>query len=321
MINRRHLRIKVLQALYAYLQDENPDFVKHEKLLLQNIERMFDLYIYLLLSFNELKLIAENKIEEGKNKLQPTQEDLEPKRKFVDNRIFAIIENMPELRRESQNRKVNWNTDIKREIFRKTFMQVKDSESYVFYMNSDEDSFDADKAFAIAFFKENIANSAHLLTYLEEENINWIDDIDLMCAMVIKTIKSFKEGEDANNKLLGFYTEDKEELEFVKALFRKSISDYDMNLELIDDLAKNWELDRIAKIDLLLMSMSLTEMMAFPTIPLNVSLNEYIEISKFYSTPKSNTFINGILDKAIARLLEDGKVAKEGRGLVNTKLN
>jgi N utilization substance protein B len=110
-------------------------------------------------------------------------------------------------------------------------------------------------------------------------------------------------------------------MEFMKSLFRKSIKDYDENLVMIDDLAKNWELDRIAKMDLLLMSMAITEMRAFPTIPLNVSLNEYIEISKYYSTPKSNGFINGILDKAIARLQEDGKVSKEGRGLLNTKLN
>lgn len=321
MINRRHLRIKVLQALYAYLQDENPDFVKHEKLLLQNIERIFDLYIYLMLTFNEMKLIAENKIEESKNKLQPTEEDITPKRKFVDNRIFSIIEELPELRRESQNRKVNWNTDIKREIFRKAFIQAKDSESYVLYMSTEEDSFEADKAFAVAFFKENIANSSYLLTYLEEENIHWLDDIDLMCSMVIKTIKTFKAVEDAKNQLLNFYTEDKEEIEFMKSLFRKSIQDYDDNLVMIDDLAKNWELDRIAKIDLLLMSMAITEMKAFPTIPLNVSLNEYIEISKFYSTPKSNGFINGILDKAIVRLQEDGKVSKAGRGLLNTKLN
>jgi N utilization substance protein B len=321
MINRRHLRIKVLQALYAYLQDENPDYVKHEKLLLQNVERMFDLYVYLMLSFNEMKLIAENRIEEAKNKLQPTKEDLNPNMKFVNNRIFSIIEELPELRRESQNRKVNWNTDIKREIFRKSFNQAKESECYVLYMNDEEDSFEADKAFAIAFFKENIANSSFLLTYLEEENIHWLDDIDLMCAMVIKTIKAFKDEVDAQNKLLKFYTDDKEEIDFMKSLFRKSIQDYDDNLVMIDDLAKNWEIDRIAKMDVLLMSMSITEMKAFPTIPLNVSLNEYIEISKYYSTPKSNTFINGILDKAIARLQQDGKVKKEGRGLVNTKLN
>jgi len=321
MINRRHLRIKVLQALYAYLQDENPDFVKHEKLLLQNVERMFDLYVYLMLTFNEMKLIAENRIEEAKNKLQPTKEDLNPNMKFVNNRIFSIIEELPELRRESQNRKVNWNTDIKREIFRKSFNQAKESECYVFYMNDEEDSFEADKAFAIAFFKENIANSPFLLAYLEEENIHWLDDIDLMCAMVIKTIKAFKDEEDAQNKLLNFYTDDKEEIDFMKSLFRKSIQDYDDNLVMIDELAKNWEIDRIAKMDVLLMSMSITEMKAFPTIPLNVSLNEYIEISKYYSTPKSNTFINGILDKAIARLQQDGKVKKEGRGLVNTKLN
>ena len=323
MINRRHLRIKVLQALYAFFQEENSDFVKAEKQLLANVERIIDLYIYLMLSFNEVKLFAEARIEESRNKLRPTPEDLNPNRKFVDNRIFAIIDELPDLRRESEKRKINWNTDVKREIFRKIFLAGRESESYTLFMNNGEDSFEDDKAFAVAFFKEAIANSSHLLTFFEEENINWIDDIDLMCAMVIKTIKTFKENPEteAPNALLSFYTEDKEEIEFMKSLFRKSITDYDNNLILIDDLAKNWELDRIAKMDLILMSMAITEMMAFPTIPVNVSLNEYIEISKYYSTPKSNTFINGILDKAIAQLMQEGKINKEGRGLVNTKMN
>lgn len=323
MINRRHLRIKVLQALYAFFQEENADFVKAEKQLLQNIERILDLYIYLMLTFNEVKLFAEAKIDEGGNKLRPTDEDLKPNRKFVDSRILSVINELPDLRRESEKRKINWNTDVKRELFRKIFIASRDSEAYTLFMNNGENSFDDDKAFAVAFFKEAIANSPYLLTYFEEENINWIDDIDLMCAMVIKTIKAFKEEttEDAPNCLLNFYTEDKEEIDFMKSLFRKSINDFETNLELIDPLAKNWELDRIAKMDLILMSMAITEMMNFPTIPLNVSLNEYIEISKFYSTPKSNTFINGILDKAITQLTEAGKINKLGRGLVNTKMN
>ena len=323
MINRRHLRIKVLQALYAFFQEDSADFVKAEKQLLQNVERILDLYVYLMLTFEEVKLFAEAKIDEGRNKLRPTEEDLNPNRKFVDNRIFAIITELSDLRRESEKRKINWNTDVKRELFRKIYVAGRDSEAYTLFMNNGENSFDDDKAFAVAYFKEAIANSPYLLTFFEEENINWIDDIDLMCAMVIKTIKSFKEDakEDAPNALLNFYAEDKEEIEFMKSLFRKSISDYDSNLQLIEPLAKNWELDRIAKMDLILMSMAITEMKAFPTIPLNVSLNEYIEISKFYSTPKSNLFINGILDKAIEQLGADGKINKAGRGLVNTKMN
>ncbi len=323
MINRRHLRIKVLQALYAFFQEENADYVKAEKQLLDNVERIINLYIYLMLTFKEVTLFAEANIEERKNKLQPTHEDLNPNLKFVNNRIFQIIDELPDLRRESERRKINWNTDVKRELFRKVFLAAQEAESYTLYMTNGEDSFEDDKTFAVAFFKEVIANSPALLSFFEEENINWIDDIDLMCSMVIKTIKSFKAepSDAAPYALLDFYTEDKEEIDFMKALFRKSILDYDNNLVLIDDLAKNWELDRIAKMDLILMSMAITEMMDFPTIPVNVTLNEYIEISKYYSTPKSNTFINGILDKAIVQLTENGKINKQGRGLVNTKLN
>jgi N utilization substance protein B len=318
IINRRHLRIKVIQALYAYFQDDNPDFVKHEKELLKNINKMYDLYILLLQAVVEVKLLAERKIEDAHSKRQPTEEDLNPNRKFIDNQLINAIEDMPELRRELQNRKVNWDSDVKQEIIRKIYVNGKNSESYTLFMNNEMTGFEEDKAFLTAYFKENIANSAPLLFYFDEENIHWSDDIDLMCSMVLKTIKSIKP--ESHNTILPFYDHDSEEMQLVRGLFAKTVNQHAENQKLIEGLADNWELDRIAKMDVLLMSMSITEMQGFPTIPLNVSLNEYIEISKFYSTPKSNTFINGILDKAIAELKKDGKLNKEGRGLINTKI-
>jgi len=291
IINRRHLRIKVLQALYAYYQDEQADLVKHQNTLIKNVNQMYDLYLFLLQAPIEVKDLAERKIEEGKSKIRPTEADLNPNRKFIDNRIIAIVEAMPNFRRELQNRKVSWNTDIKQEIIRKIYLQGRESESYTLFMNNEENSFDDDKAFLVAYFKENIANSIHLLNYIEEDNIHYSDDVDLMCSMILKTYKSFKESNDKND-ILPFYASDSDEMQLVKNLFVKTINDYENSMKLIDELADNWELDRIAKMDLLLMSMSITEMQHFPTIPLNVSLNEYIEISKFYSTPKSNTFIN-----------------------------
>jgi len=318
IINRRHLRIKVIQALYAYFQDDNPDFVKHEKELLKNINKMYDLYLFLLQAAVEVKHLAERKIEDAHTKRQPTEEDLNPNRKFIDNELIQIIEAMPELRRELQNRKLNWDSDIRQEIIRKIHVSGKNSESYNLHMNNGISGFDEDKAFLNAYFKENIANSAPLLFYFEEENIHWSDDIDLMCSMVLKTIKAIKQ--EQHNTILPFYENDSEEIQMVRGLFSKTVHLHAENMKLIEELADNWELDRIAKMDVLLMSMSITEMQGFPTIPLNVSLNEYIEISKFYSTPKSSNFINGILDKAITRLKKDGKLNKEGRGLINTKI-
>ena len=314
MVNRRHLRIKVLQTLYAYFQSNEDNYRKAENELLTSIERMYDLYVSLLLTFGELKHIAFLRMEDAKNKLQPQESDLNPNLKFVNNKIIEILENNAELRSLSETRKVNWIGDVNREMFRKMFLTIKDSETFFSYMNNDVTGFEEDKAFILALFKEEIANSPLLFNYFEEKSISWLDDIDLMCAMVLKTIKSFSE--EGPNRLLELYKDPVDEKQFIVTLLRKSIINETENSKLIESLTDNWELDRIAKMDVLLMNMAITELQEFSNIPKKVTLNEYIEISKFYSTPKSNTFINGILDKAIAQLEKEGKIKKVGRGLM-----
>jgi transcription antitermination protein NusB len=314
MINRRHLRVKVLQALYAYFQSDEENYGETEKRLLRSIEQMYDLYLLLMLTFPELKQIASLRMEDARNKLRPSQEDLNPNRKFVDNRIIELIENHPGLRVESEQRKVNWVGDVNREMFRKMFLTIKDSETYFNFMNNGQSGFDEDKAFMVALFKEEIANSPLLYNFLEEKSIGWLDDIDLMCSMVLKTIKSFTE--EGPNSILPLYKDPVDERGFITTLLRKSIINEEVNSKLIESLTDNWELDRIAKMDVILMNMALTELMEFPSIPKKVTMNEYIEISKFYSTPKSNTFINGILDKAADQLIAEGKIKKVGRGLM-----
>lgn len=314
MLNRRHLRIKVLQALYGHFQTEDADLLKSENALLSSIERMYDLYIYLLLSFSELKSIGEYRMEENKKKLRPTEEDLNPNRKFVDSKIIEILESNAELRAQSENRKVNWLGDEHREMFRKMYLAMRESETYFEYMNNEQSGFDEDQSFAIAVFKSDIANSPILYHFLEEKSIQWMDDIDLTCAMVIKTLKSFEDTDE--NSILPLYKENDDEKEFIVDLLRKTVKMEKESEQLIDELTQNWELDRIAKMDIILMKMAITEMQVFNNIPTKVTLNEYIEISKYYSTPKSNGFINGILDKAISRLEKEGKIKKIGRGLM-----
>lgn len=315
MLNRRHLRIKVLQALYAYFQSNEDNFRRTENELMQAVERMYDLYIYLLLTFSEIKDIAENRIEESKKKIRPSKEDINPNLKFVNNAIILKIEECKELRRLSEERKVNWVGDEHQEMFRKMFLQIKDSETYLEYMNNEILGFDVDKNFVLELFKAEIANSELLYNFLEEKSIHWMDDIDLVCSMVLKTLKSIEENEVID--ILPLYKKDDDEQEFIRELLRKTISMDKENEVLIDDLTKNWELDRIAKMDIILMKMAITELQIFNNIPTKVTLNEYIEISKFYSTPKSNGFINGVLDKAIDRLQKDKKILKVGRGLMN----
>ena len=315
MLNRRHLRVKVLQSLYAFFQSKEDNYGKSEKELLTAVERIHDLYMYMLLSFGELKAIATHRIEENKKKIRPKEEDLNPNLKFIENQIIEVLEYSPELRRASEDRKVNWIGDEHQEMFRKMMMEIRDGETFFEFMNNGERSFAEDKAFMIALFKTDIANSPLLFNFFEDKSIHWMDDIDLACSMVLKTIKTFEEGEIA--QILPLYKENDDEKDFIKTLLRKTIMLDKENETLIDELTKNWELDRIAKMDVILMKMAVTELQSFSNIPTKVTLNEYIEISKFYSTPKSNGFINGILDKAITRLDKDGKINKMGRGLKN----
>uniref|UniRef100_UPI00404B450E transcription antitermination factor NusB n=1 Tax=Fluviicola sp. TaxID=1917219 RepID=UPI00404B450E len=315
MLNRRHLRIKVLQTLYAYFQAEEDNLKKTENDLFTAVDRIYDLYLYSMLSFGELKEIAENRIDENKKKIRPTEEDLNPNRRFVDNAIIAMLQDSYELRNAAEDRKVNWIGDENREMFRKIFLVMKESETYFAHMNSEQTGFEEEINFAVEIFKTEIANSELIYNFFEEKSIHWLDDIDLACQMVIKTIKAAKENEKI--EIMSLYKDKEDEQEFIKQLLRKTVSMDTENLALIDDLTKNWELDRIAKMDILLLKMAITELQIFKNIPKKVTLNEYIEISKFYSTPKSHGFINGILDNAIDRLEKDGKMGKMGRGLMN----
>lgn len=315
MLNRRHLRIKVLQALYAYYQSNEESFHKTEKDLLDAVEKIYDLYIYLMLSFVELKTIAERRIDDNKKKIRPSEEELNPNMKFVNNTIIQLLEDNKDLRIISEARKVNWVGDDVQEMMRKMLLHIRESETFFEFMNNGETGFEEDKQFALALFKIEIANYPLLHDFFEEKSIQWLDDIDLACTMVLKTIKNFSE--DGENEILTLYKDKDDELSFIKDLLRKTISMDKENEAIIDDLTKNWEFDRIAKMDVILMKMAITEFQIFNNIPTKVTLNEYIEISKFYSTPKSNTFINGILDKAIKQLTEANKIQKVGRGLIN----
>ena len=316
MLNRRHLRIKVLQILYAFYQNEEKDPLQAEKELFRSIDKMYELYIYFLLVFEELVTFGEQRIEDRQKRINPSDDDLQPSRKFVDNQIFRYFMSNQGLRKQSETMKINWGGAVKKDLMRKLFVQIKDSQLYNDYMNTSESNFEEDKQFALKLFKTEIANFELLHDYFESESIYWMDDIDLVCSMVLKTIKNLNE-KDKDGKILPLYKDEDDEREFIKTLIRKTISKDDENTKTIDELTQNWELDRIAKMDIILLKMALTELTELSSIPKKVTLNEYIEISKYYSTPKSQVFINGILDKAVDRLDKEGKLIKTGRGLIN----
>jgi N utilization substance protein B len=317
MLNRRHLRIKVLQILYAFFQTEDKDPLRAEKELYRSIDKMYELYLYFLLTFEELVTFADQRIEERQKKIQPSESDLKPNRNFVDNPIFKHFSNNLELRKNSESIKVNWGGAVKNDLMRKLFLHISKTEAYQNYLALEETTFEEDKKFAQSLFKTEIANFDLLHDFFENESIYWLDDIDLICSMVLKSIKSVDQKPNSQAAILTLYKDEDDEREFVTSLIRKTIANDEANTALIDQLTQNWELDRIAKMDIILLKMALTELTELPSIPKKVTLNEYIEISKYYSTPKSQVFINGILDKAVDLLDKEGKLIKTGRGLIN----
>lgn len=315
MLNRRHLRIKILQALYAFFQSHNSDKLIAERELYKNIEQIHDLYLYLLLTFDNLVSLENNRLEDLKNKRFASADELNPNKKFVNNAIFKLLENNTSLNDYASHRKISWVGAEEQEMLRKVMTAIRETEVYTLYMADENQSFSEDMTFAVEIFKEAIANSPLIYGFFEEKSIHWLDDIDLACSMVIKTLKTFSE--DGLNSVLSLYKDEEDERDFITRLFRRSIENYEENRQLIDELISNWELDRLALMDILLMNLAITEVKEFSNIPVKVTLNEYIEISKFYSTPKSNGFINGVLDKAVVRLKKENKIVKAGRGLMD----
>lgn len=284
---------------------------KGRKEMMFSVNKVYDMYLLMLLTLDEVRGYAEFRIEENRKKQLPSQEDLNPNTRFIDNRVFNALTHSNALLRAREKSKVSWVNE--REMFKKLFEAIRDSDHYKNYMASSP-TMEDDRDFAIAVFKEFIANSELISNYFEEHSIYWQDDLDQVCVAVIRTIKGLKEG--GQIELLPLFKDEKEDLDFVKKLFEKTVLQGEENVGFIMDKTKNWELDRIASMDMLLMQMAITEARHFSEIPIKVTLNEYIEISKFYSTPRSNGFINGVLDKVFFDLKEGGQIKKLGRGLI-----
>lgn len=316
MLNRRHLRIKVLQILYAYFQSEGVDALSAQKELDRSIDRIYDLYIYLLLTFEELHQVAHQKMEDRENRVRLTTDTTAGHGNLLANTVINYFIENTDLRKKSELRKINWKGDVKHNMMEKLFKAIQDGEAYRNYKEIENPDFEADKQFVLALFKTDIANSQMLYDFFEQESVYWMDDIDLVCSMVLKTIKQIEDPEK-EKAILSLYKEEKEEKDFIHVLLHGTIEKEAENGVLIEELTQNWELDRIAKMDFILLKMALTELTEHSSIPKKVTLNEYIEISKFYSTPKSQMFINGILDKAIELLGKEGKLKKIGRGLID----
>ena len=319
MLSRRHLRIKVMQALYAHFQAEDTILIAGEKKLVANIESIYDLYIHILSSIIETSDIARNLMEEARQKFLPTEDEINPNTRFIDNRFISQLDNNRDLRKNINRLKINWADN--KEVFRRIFLNFRDSEVYKEYMSSTESSYKKDKEIVVSLLTEGLLSSDPFVSLFEEKNIFWADDMDTAVMMVLKTIKKWTKAMDEFEPLPPLLITPDDEgddliNDFVLKLFRKTIINSDDYAKLIAKYADNWEFERIAILDVILFKMALSEFMEFPSIPVKVTINEYIEISKEYSTPKSRQFLNGLLDKMSIDLKAEGRLKKSGRGLI-----
>lgn len=318
MLSRRLIRIKVFQALYSYFISDNDELPAAEKQLLRDIQRIYELYIHILSFLVEFHEFYVSKIEEGKHKYLPSFDDLHPNTRFCDNQVALQLANNNDLKRQINRFKINWINEA--EMLRLIYLEVKESIVHKKYLNNPEHSYENDRKFLIAVLRDFIYPSVLLQSYFEEKNIQWADDYDAAMSMAITTLSDMKSGDDETKPLPGLYSSEEEEhdhRQFAVELFRKTIIHGSAFAKMIAETAENWDFDRIAQVDVILLKMALAELMYLPSIPVKVTLNEYIEISKYYSTPKSKQFINGILDKLIMQLKESNQLIKIGRGLID----
>lgn len=312
MINRRHIRVKVMQSVYAMIKSYDDDVLKEEKFIKHSIKRMFDLYVLLLDLLVEVQKLAVEKQEISKKKYLATKEDLSPNRKFVENKLIKKIAESSSLTlyKEAQNLD-NWSKDD--EYIKIIWDLLQNSDLFSEYLNSSENSYNSDKDFVVTFFKEIIAPNVKLADYFEGENITWVDDIPFVNTWVVRSLSKQK---SSNAFKLGSLYKNQDDQDFVSDLFKKVILNHHSFENDIKIHTPNWETDRIADMDMILIKMGVCEFLNFPFIPTKVSINEYIEIAKDYSSDKSGYFVNGVLDKLSREFLKDKKIVKVGRGLL-----
>jgi len=313
MISRRIIRTKALQVLYAYYSSDDRSLSNTEKELFFCIQKSYDLYHYLFGLLIEIADYAESRIEIKRNKHQPTAEDLNPNTKFVSNLFIQQLRANRQLTAYLNQRKLSWvnHPDLIKELY----LIITESQLFAEYMKSGNLLYAEDRKFVEKIFNNIFLVSEELYQVLEEQSIYWNDDIEFVIAVIHKTIKRFNEFSGSDQRLMPMF-KDEEDREFAKELLRKSILNHEELQGLVKEHSKNWDVERIAFMDILIMQLALTEFIYFPVIPTKVTMNEYIELSKFYSTEKSRNFINGILDKTLKDLKNDGKINKSGRGLV-----
>lgn len=314
MLNRRHLRVKVLQALYSYHLSDNKTAAVFEKNLLGSAEKVYELYIWMLSLLVETADYALIDAEERAGKYLPTEQDRNVNTKLHVNKFITSLRENSDYLAAVKKYKVSWNFDP--EIARSVFAALKNTPEYEQYLIQEDTSIRAEKDIIKFIFKKIILKTPAIEQVFEDRFINWQIDKEVLEALMAKTLKNFQSEDPSENKLAPLSPSWAEDRQFAIEVFNKTIALDSEWQEKISQKTKNWEAERIALMDTLLMKMALTELTQFSSIPVKVTINEYIEIAKEFSTPKSNSFINGILDKILTDLKTAGRIRKAGRGLV-----
>lgn len=312
------MRIKVLQALYAYIESGETNVNNGIKNLLESIDKLYELFIWQLSFLVETKRFAENKITENKHKYIPTYDDLHPNMKYVNNRLLNVIEDNIDFKKHEAALKINW-ADDHQDVVKKYYTMMKDTPEYKKFMADKTDNFANDRKFIVTMVTNYFADLDVLQDFYEDKSIYFCDDYHLVSSMLIEFFSKMKNF-DANSKLPEIYKTENVEAnadeKFIQDLFRETLKHNEEFGKLIADNTNNWEKERICLMDMIILKMALTEFVCFPYIPVKVTMNEYIEISKYFSTPKSKIFVNGILDKLAKKLTESGAINKKGLGLL-----
>jgi N utilization substance protein B len=313
MFNRRFLRIKVLQALYAYHQDETPNRTTHEKAMLKSLDRAYELYIFLLSLPAEFRFYIDKELEKQTSKYFPTDEIIVPLQAMHNNQCIALLEKSEVINTKMKDLKLKWTGTT--DLFKNSWADLQRNEFFTSYSKSPNHGFNEDRKILSEIYQIFIAESELFEQYMEEQFMNWEDDQVLVTNALLKSISLMKE-DGSGDYIITEASVSSDDKDFMIELFRKTIEQEETLSKLIGDKTKNWETDRIAVVDFLLMKLALCEIVSFPHIPIKVSINEYLELAKLYSTPNSHGFINGVLDKVQIDLKRENKINKTGRGLV-----
>ena len=319
MLNRRILRIKAFKVLYSSFLAGNVSLAQAEQQLESSCEATRDLYVYMLGIVSPLTQIAKERLEAAKAKFNPTEEEKNPNTKFVENQLAVLLDKDVDFQKLFNKKKFSWGQyDL---FLKKVLTSIMEKEYYKEYMASPERSLEEDCKLFTKIYEEEFVDSEELEKILEDKNLYWNDDLAYSLTWCCKTLKSFAKGESWS--LIPLYQSEmlkgsdvESDKAFVRRLLQSAFAGYEKYTAMVAESVTGWEKERLFSTDVVLIAMGLAEVATFPTIPVKVTMNEYVEISKFYGTPKSRSFVNGLLDTLIQKLVNEGQVSKEGKGLL-----